>query len=279
MKKITLLISAILITFSFYNSEAQIVLTQNTDQVFVPGGVSCGGGDNQWYRQYVLPGEAIPYTNAIIVGAEFGIEAIDGPEDLTVSVYLGSPGFPSGFPGSYTLLDQTVVTVDLADAGNKVIVSFTGGATVDTSVDTIVVEINQPTVSGNGVFLGVTAEETQPNWIASTECGVTTPTVMDAIGFPDAHHMINLVVDESLSVGDQLSEVSSIYPNPMTDVLNIKVPANVEITKATLYDILGKDTGIKASNATMNTAGLTAGIYMLKVETSAGTFTQKVIKQ
>jgi hypothetical protein len=102
---------------------------------------------------------------------------------------------------------------------------------------------------------------------------------MDAIGFPDAHHMINLVVDESLSVGDQLSEVSSIYPNPMTDVLNIKVPANVEITKATLYDILGKDTGIKASNATMNTAGLTAGIYMLKVETSAGTFTQKVIKQ
>ena len=277
MKKITLLLVAIAFTFAF-NSNAQVTLSQNTDEVFVSGGVSCGGGDNQWYREYVLPDEGVTFSQVVLLGAEFGIEAIAGPEELTINVYEGAGGFPSGFPGSLTLLDSVTTTVDVADIGTKLTVDFPNGVVVDGS-SVVVVEVVQPTASGNSLFLGVTAAETKVSWIASTQCSLTTPATMDDVGFPDAHHLINLVIDEVLSVDDNLAEVSSVYPNPMTDVLNVKVPGNVEITNATLFDILGKDTGAKMVNGTMNTANLTAGIYMLKVETSAGTLTQKVIKQ
>ncbi len=275
MKKITLLLLAVAFSFT---TNAQTILSQNTDEVFVPGGVSCGGGDNQWYREYVLPDEGVTFANIVILGAEFGIEAIDGPETLTINVYEGAGGFPAGFPGSLTLLDTVDVTVDVGNIGSKVSVDFPNAIEI-AGTSTLVVEIVQPTASGNNLFLGATAEETKVSWIASTQCSVTVPVTMDDVGFPDAHHLINLVIDEVLSVGDNLAEVSSIYPNPMTNELNVKVPSNVEITNATLFDILGKDTGVKTVNGTMNTSSLTAGIYMLKVETSAGTFTQKVIKQ
>ncbi len=277
MKKITIFSIAMLFAFAF-NTNAQTTLSQNTDEVFVAGGVSCGGGDNQWYRQYILPAEGVTFAQAILLAVEFGIEAIDGPENITVNVYEGGPGFPAGFPGSYTLLDTADITVDVADIGTKLNVPLPGGAVVD-GATTIVVEVVQPTVSGNGLFLGVTAEETAPSWISSTNCGVTTPTTMDAIGFPDAHHLINLVIDEALSVGDNIADLTSVYPNPMTDVLNVKVPGNVEIIDARLVTVLGQDTGIKLANGTMNTADLARGIYMLTVKTSAGTLTQKVIKQ
>jgi hypothetical protein len=70
-----------------------------------------------------------------------------------------------------------------------------------------------------------------------------------------------------------------VYPNPAREVLNVDIPATVEVNTAVLYDVLGKNTGVRLVNGTMNTSNLARGIYMLNVNTSAGTFTQKVVKQ
>ncbi len=82
-----------------------------------------------------------------------------------------------------------------------------------------------------------------------------------------------------LSVNNSLLAQVSIYPNPVTNVLNLKMPSNVIVENAVLYDVLGKNTGTILINGEMNTSNLSVGVYLLKVVTSAGTLTQKIIKQ
>ncbi|MEP2991306.1 MAG: T9SS type A sorting domain-containing protein, partial [Gilvibacter sp.] len=62
-------------------------------------------------------------------------------------------------------------------------------------------------------------------------------------------------------------------------VLNVTVPVGADVNKAALYDVLGRDTGLTMSNGTINTAGLSKGIYMFVLETTEGNFTTKVVKQ
>ncbi len=84
---------------------------------------------------------------------------------------------------------------------------------------------------------------------------------------------------ETASVGDNLSELVSIYPNPTSTILNLKVPSSVEVTNVSMFDVLGKKVNVSFSNNIVDTANLSAGIYMLKVETTAGSLTQKIVKQ
>lgn len=85
--------------------------------------------------------------------------------------------------------------------------------------------------------------------------------------------------DEALGLGDNDLVGASVYPNPATNVLNIAVSSNTELQSATLFDVLGKNTGVVLVNGTINISGLAAGVYILNVETNNGSLTQKVIKQ
>lgn len=75
-----------------------------------------------------------------------------------------------------------------------------------------------------------------------------------------------------------LSQVS-VYPNPATTVLNVKLPSNVEVTSSSLTDMLGRTTGVVYANGEMNIAGLSQGVYFLNLNTNFGTYTQKFVKQ
>ncbi len=68
----------------------------------------------------------------------------------------------------------------------------------------------------------------------------------------------------------------TIYPNPVSDVLNIST--NAEIKAAKLYTLTGQLAGTYTTN-TINVSGLPAGAYILTIEMADGsTGTQKVIK-
>ena len=84
---------------------------------------------------------------------------------------------------------------------------------------------------------------------------------------------------EIIGVNDNLASVVSIFPNPTQDRLNVSVPSDVKINNAVLYDVLGKDTGLKLSNGTINTSSLARGVYMLNIQTDRGTLTEKIVKQ
>ena len=82
-----------------------------------------------------------------------------------------------------------------------------------------------------------------------------------------------------LSVDEVLSQQFSIYPNPAQNVITINNRSTNQITNATLYDILGKDTGMRLSGDNMDISALATGIYYLSLTTPQGSVTEKIIKE
>ena len=76
-------------------------------------------------------------------------------------------------------------------------------------------------------------------------------------------------------------QLISAYPNPVTDVLNIKVTSG-EINKLAIFDLTGKSLYMdyNAKNSTqIDVNWLNNGLYFLKVETKSGTHLLKFIKE
>ena len=68
-----------------------------------------------------------------------------------------------------------------------------------------------------------------------------------------------------------------VYPNPSTDKITIELKNNIELKSATLFDIRGKQVKVQMTDKTLNVSRLPRGIYVLRLETSKGTFEQKVV--
>ncbi|HET8803234.1 MAG TPA: T9SS type A sorting domain-containing protein [Aequorivita sp.] len=281
MKKISLLFSILTILFaSISNAQSQkveIVLSQNISLVLLPiGGLACAGGDNQWYREYILDEEGI--TGPVVLkSVEFGVQAIDATTELQVFAY-DYEDFPDGFDinNPPTPLASGTVTVGPSDVGNFVRGSFDIPAVV-TENTTVVVSVVQP-VNGVNFFLGVTESETKPSFKSSVQCGPSTPISMVDLGFPDSRHLINLVVDNELSVTDQTAENFTVYPNPVKNTLNFSL-ASLTFDVIALFDIMGKKLNCKISDSSIDVSGLSAGTYFLKFNTTNSVITRKFVKR
>ena len=82
-----------------------------------------------------------------------------------------------------------------------------------------------------------------------------------------------------LGVDEHLLSQISVYPNPASDVLNVSIPSTVEVDTIVLYDMLGKDTGVKLIDGAINLSYLVRGVYILTLNTSAGILSKKIVKQ
>jgi hypothetical protein len=82
---------------------------------------------------------------------------------------------------------------------------------------------------------------------------------------------------DTLSVEQvQLADESiSVYPNPATNVLNIS--AQIDITKLVMFDVIGKQVISVENTKTINVSKLNAGVYLLKITSSKGTITKKIV--
>jgi hypothetical protein len=80
-------------------------------------------------------------------------------------------------------------------------------------------------------------------------------------------------------LGVQQPELSdtqlSIYPNPATEVININT--DLELMKVELFDILGKRVFDAGSTNQLKVDQLKSGMYFLKIHTTNGKITKKVI--
>ena len=73
-----------------------------------------------------------------------------------------------------------------------------------------------------------------------------------------------------------------MYPNPANSTLNIELPQNTGTNTATaeLLDMSGKAVlreKFTAPVLQLNTAGLNSGLYLVRVQTATGVFTEKVV--
>lgn len=80
----------------------------------------------------------------------------------------------------------------------------------------------------------------------------------------------------SMATSDMSNKAIAIYPNPTTDVVNVKM--NKEIQKLEVVDLAGKTIVSKENVSTLNVKELPKGVYLLKVKTKEGTSTQKFMK-
>ncbi|MCH7784259.1 MAG: T9SS type A sorting domain-containing protein [Bacteroidetes bacterium] len=282
MKKITLFIAALVVGIAI---NAQVTITHNNSQTIVDGlGLTCQDmgitTDNKFHGVFDLANDFSITNDWLIESVEFGVdETINAPGDaydVAVNAYTTDSGDPNG---TLTLLGGGMITLSSADDLSVVLVPFTTPAVVPAG-EVLVIELVVLDDGQTGFRLGATdVASNDDSWLLADACGLPTAATYASIGFGDRWHIMNVIGDDVLGVGDNLSEFVSIYPNPARDVLNIKLPSNIEIISSNLYDISGKDTGVKLVDGTMDTSNLARGVYLINIKTSAGTLTEKVIKQ
>lgn len=256
--------------------EYEIVLSQNISLVLLPiGGLACPGGDNQWYREYILDEEGI--TGPVVLkSVEFGVQAIDATTELQVFAY-DYEDFPDGFDISNppTPLASGTVTVGPSDVGNFVRGSFDIPAVV-TENTTVVVSVVQP-VDGINFYIGITESETKPSFMSSAQCGPSTPISMVDMGFPDSRHLLNLVVDNELSIAEQAIENFKVFPNPVKNILNLSHP--IPVNDVAIYDVMGKKLNFNYNDSAINVSSLSEGTYFLKINTGNTVLTRRFLKE
>jgi hypothetical protein len=165
---------------------------------------------------------------------------------------------------AYSIDLATGVATELGSIGFDA--SFGQGAYYDQSTDTVLLAAFN---AGGGNLSELRSLDTTTG--ATTLLAEILPGALTQVAWSSTGNDIVLGTENS-----ELSQVA-IFPNPASEVLNIKVPSTIEVTSVTLYDVLGKATNVSLSNGQINVSGLARGIYILNVNTTAGTLTEKVI--
>lgn len=89
----------------------------------------------------------------------------------------------------------------------------------------------------------------------------------------------DIVFGSTASIGDLKAETFSVYPNPVTDILNIN--SKTAVDNVTVYDVLGKvvlTAQPDAISPRIDMSGLSSGAYMVQVTIGKTSKTVKVLK-
>lgn len=285
MKKITLAL-LFLATSLVANSQT---ITQSTAQTIGTGTIACntgnpatGSSDNRYFRAFDLSASGIT-TDFIVNTVQFGIQSLSTPPTagypVIVKLYGTTATFPAGFtatttPG-YTLLGQATYNATAASVGT--IVSVPLVATVPAG-NKLVLEVGYAANTTSIIFIASNAAgQSGPSYILAPGCGLTTPGTLASINFPDVHLVFN-VIGTTLGINDNKLNTLSVYPNPSKGLFNVSHTDGLEVTKATVTDIVGKQIVVPFSSLnTIDLSAFSAGIYVLNLETSEGSLTRKLI--
>ncbi len=92
----------------------------------------------------------------------------------------------------------------------------------------------------------------------------------------------NVAFDSELSIENLISSEFSVYPNPATNVINITNADNILVNGVAIVDINGRTVkSLKFDNVTeaqINVADLSAGVYLMNISSDNGTTTKKIVK-
>lgn len=175
------------------------ILTQSTSQTITAGNsVSCNAGsptfahtDNSYFRAFSMG--AFP-DGFDVCALQFGIETANAgdpatTQPVTVNIYANTGGtFPAGTrvlvgTAAVSVADQTL-TVQEA----PVTAAVPAGAE-------LVAEVFTPNgqTAGHSFFMGSNAGgQSAPGFLAAAPCGISAPTNVAAIGFPNMHIVMNV---------------------------------------------------------------------------------------
>jgi hypothetical protein len=171
------------------------VITQSSTQTITTGNsVSCNNGvghtDNSYWRAFNML-TAVGGAGYEVTSVDFGVESANNTQPVTVRLYTNS-GAP--FPGgTRTQIATTTVSVTAAQTGTVVNAPIT--ASVPAGTSELVMEVFTPDgqATGNLLFIGSNADpESGTSYLSAAACGVTNPTPVATLGFPNMHLVFNV---------------------------------------------------------------------------------------
>ncbi len=96
-------------------------------------------------------------------------------------------------------------------------------------------------------------------------------------------YSINAVATRNLSVTQLVADNTfSVYPNPATNVVNIKSSVNTSIQTVSITDLNGrtvKTNTVSGNEAQINISDLASGVYMMNISSDQGSVTKKIVKK
>lgn len=118
-----------------------------------------------------------------------------------------------------------------------------------------------------------TAVEADFYVINGTGNTVTNTAIFDNIQF----QFTGATLGTSESIDLAKSKVVSLYPNPTSDVLNIKTDS--KINAVSVVDMTGRKVDVKLNGTQVDVRSLPIGTYLINIETKDGISTEKFIKK
>ncbi|MCT4637548.1 MAG: T9SS type A sorting domain-containing protein [Bacteroidales bacterium] len=164
---------------------------------------------------------------------------------------------------------EQTITFDVKDAV-KVNDKITLAATASSGLD-----VTYQIVSGNATLNG--------NTVTFTDAGKVQIKAKQAGNkeYKAVEKVVSITVTKSTAI-DNLSVIGAkIYPNPVTDILNIELPTTGSY-RVTVLNSIGDVVTQKTTqsvNTTIDMSAYNSGIYIIKVTTGNRSYTGKIIKQ
>ncbi|GGE41313.1 hypothetical protein GCM10010832_21680 [Psychroflexus planctonicus] len=292
MKKITLIL---FLFFGFFVSAQDITITQNNDPNNVTtSAVACTVGpdqvnededlflgmyfDNYFARAFDLETDHDIESDFTISSVEIG-QGTGRNTTITVSLYTANT----------TDLTSEDLTLDLIASEDVFIISQADETVLFVPIDAVVpageilvMEVfvpNSGTETDEEFFMGVNSDgQTQPCYIKASNCGVDD--YMDSAGIGGGqHYLMNVIGQETLSINQAELEKIEVFPNPVSDVINLELPAGLILEQARITDMNGKQLEANFVDGKMNASDLAAGQYILTLQTSAGNYNHNILKK
>ncbi len=196
--------------------------------------------------------------------------AVAGAE-MYVKLYSIDPA-----TGDFIFLDESdLYTLTAADLGQKKTLAFLNGAAALNANESYLVVAGSNGDGGatNDLVVGTAGvSEAQTSFyldLTDNTWYYTTSTPMVRMNF-----------DPTVSINEVENTFGlNVYPNPASDVINITVNKVVDAT-ISIVDVTGKVVKTSSLNGlatTVNTAGLTNGVYYVNITDGVSTSTQKVV--
>ncbi|MEH6535856.1 MAG: S8 family serine peptidase [Psychroserpens sp.] len=115
------------------------------------------------------------------------------------------------------------------------------------------------------------------NYVRQSASQFTTPDYFLGYGIPD----LQLALDIGLSLQEEDFFEFKVFPNPVTDILNVQIPSANEIITLRIFDILGKtilEQIITTSSNQLDVSSMASGVYIVSFQSGNASKTIKLIK-
>lgn len=259
-------------------------ISQTNNQAPTAGTVACSE-TNQQNQQFIRMmdnaySRAYTMTSAVSISAvRIGVGTVNGNFPITVKLYESNGAYPASYPTGLTQLATATYTLTSNDDLTLVDIPFSSAVSV-ASGDIIVAEISHPEgVANDGLrfYMGIATSQTTSGYLRSNGCQIATPTDMITIN-ATARPIIDLITG-TVSSEDFFKDQFTMYPNPVTDVLNITSVNGLNANEIRIMDLTGKVIKVQNNASSVNVADLAAGAYLIEVATDEGKATSKFIKK